>query len=227
MILLTGLYSSGNEKRDAELRVCVEKNITNKHFDEIYLMMEGAEIPNKLDKCLSCWIANERVRAEIGDLNADDRMTFKAYFEWANELFAHGSLICLANSDIYFDETIALVKPAHLDNVFMCLSRWRENSPDEAARDGHDAWIFKTPVKIPPGSDFVLGSIAQDRVLGLACNDVCIAGLMEEVGYKIVNPGLDVKAYHVHESNFRNYAVDDRLLFKPKRRVLRSHLEAV
>ena len=58
MILLTGLYSSGNEKRDAELRVCVEKNITNKHFDEIYLMMEGADIPNKLDKCLSCWIAN-------------------------------------------------------------------------------------------------------------------------------------------------------------------------
>jgi hypothetical protein len=217
------LYATGNDVRDCELRRCLSLNYHNSELSMNMFSKSGDFIQQH-----SAW------HAALDDVDQEyywefsrgnGRMTYKEFFEFANENLS--GVVCLANSDIYFDSSIALIKPEHLDNTFMCLSRWRENQPDEAARDGHDAWIFKTPVKIPKGCDFTLGSIAQDPVLGVSCNDLCIAGLMAEAGYKIVNPGLDVKAYHVHESNYRNYNVTDSLLFKPKRRVLRSHLEKI
>jgi hypothetical protein len=205
MILLSGLYSSGNAVRDAEMRLCLQKNGGNTAFGDIYVFCEG-------DFSWAEDIEYNKILKQYRNMFIGGfvkRMTYKTYLETANVRFKDGTIVCLANSDIYFDSTISLIKPEHLDNVFMCLSRWKHNpdgppTPDLQAKGGSDAWIFKTPVRVPAKSDFTQGHIACDNR---------IAWLMQQEGYKLENPASSVHAIHVHASNFRSYGWETDLLY--------------
>ena len=229
MILLTGLYCSGNAARDEELRRCYDKNVANPAFSEIYLFHERKIVLS--DEWQKLFETAESRRTHFFIEDVGQRMTYLQYFKYANTLFKPGTLVCLANSDIFFKASIGLVKPQHLDKKVMCLSRWGflpngQEAIDHAADTGADAWIFKTPITIHNSCDFPLGTVAGDPILGHVCGDTCIAGLLAEAGYEVINPSLTVKAYHVHGSKVRNYVWDKRLLFMPHRSIPRTQLEA-
>ena len=211
MILLTGLYSSGRVDRDTEMRQSLKINLDNPAIERVYAFKENGFNAIANSEFLSLCTRERERRLELVDLGGlSRRITFKEYFEWANDMpWRSESVICLANADIYFDETLKLVKPAHLENKFLCLSRWKHvpgKDPvlDEQVAGGADAWIFKTPVKVPEKSNFTQGVIACDNR---------IARLMQLEGYKLDNPSLDVRVIHVHASGYRSYGWDTTLLY--------------
>lgn len=202
MILLTSFYQSPHPERNAELQECWNRNEQCAALSLIYRFVESDFKDHKWSPC----VKNNIVPVERGK-----RMTFAQYFNFANEKFADGTPVVVANADIWFDETLANVNEQNLDRktVFAC-SRWGfwNDKPtwhwDEgysvSALVSQDAWIFRTPVQWKRPLDFTPGCPGCDNALAHAFQDA---------GYKVINPTepgpKSLKLHHEHRSQKSNY----------------------
>lgn len=110
-------------------------------------------------------------------------------------------LLHVANSDIYFDETLrrvtscnALHKPPNLRNKILALQKWYGNrlNVTEPPRitlrvDTQDAWIFQVPVSstVLQAADFYLGQPKCDNRL---------VHLFQSANYTVSDPAFAVRA---------------------------------
>ena len=117
----------------------------------------------------------------------------------------------LANLDIYFDKTIEMAKWIKSDIAY-CLTRWEDDGKGNlktfAEKHGgypgewsQDAWVFTGDKIRDFKADFQLGKPGCDNHL---------AFLLNQAGFKLLNPALDIKAIHchnylVHESTNRRH----------------------
>ena len=69
--------------------------------------------------------------------------------------------------------------------------------------DSQDVWAFYGAVPKIEGADFFVGGVA-------GC-DNRIAKLLEDSGYNVVNPSIDIKTYHLHETGVRNYIENGKI----------------
>jgi len=206
MILLTSYYDAKNERREAELLECRKKNLECKAFDRIHRFFEQCEV-----LCIERQEAN-RVNGKEVYVIVNDRMTYKDYFVYANMALPNGTIVCLANSDVWFDETLLNITDAQMDNrTFFACSRWGymneiggwhwDEGYDKNAPISQDAWIFRTPINWGAANlDFSMGCMRCDNVL---------AGAMQQAGYRVLNPTLpgpkSLKIHHEHRSQQHNY----------------------
>lgn len=100
-----------------------------------------------------------------------------------------------ANSDIYFDETLNLLKYSNLqfNSTVITLSKWTDWTPPNniitlyPRIDSQDAWIFKSPIN----QDVIDLSVFY---LGVPRCDNRLASILINSGYKVVNPALKIHA---------------------------------
>lgn len=136
-------------------------------------------------------------------VNVPGRPTFNDFFEATRE-HGQGHINIIANSDIFFDGTIGLLRDYYRKGgtSAMALSRWDVTAinPIEAHlhahKDSQDAWVFPDAVQEMEGADFALGVPGCDNR---------IARIMQDNGYNVINPSWTVKAYHYHLSGYRSY----------------------
>ena len=213
MILLTSFYATGNAERDAELVECWRSNEQCKAFDTIFRFIEsdGLVLP----------AFNKTVIVQRREPSVNDkppvlvRCTYKSYFDFANKIFPAGTVVCLANSDIWFDDTLLNITDAILDRrTFFACSRWGftahpngqwywDEGYDLNAPVAQDAWIFRTPIEWNHqvnDLNFELGHMRCDNVL---------AATMQQSGYRVLNPTYpgpkSLKLHHEHKSQVHNY----------------------
>lgn len=126
-------------------------------------------------------------------IEINERLTFAEMFK----LFIPNEINIIANSDIYFDETILKVR--FLDNKEVyALTRWDyENGLARLfyRKDSQDVWVFNGTVNIQ-GGDYYLGIPGCDNKLAKEIIDS---------GYNLANPSKSIHAIHLHETNFRTY----------------------
>lgn len=152
--------------------------------------------PERQEELRECWRLNDVVFPHV--IAPSGRPTF-------NELFS----LCLpdhinviANSDIYFDdEGIAHMRTIAPGQCF-ALSRWDIHT-DHSARlynhaDSADTWVFFGK---PQG-------INAPFTMGVPGCDNSLAWLIKEAGYRISNPSLTIRSYHLHRVNWRSYLAD-------------------
>ena len=175
--LLQGIYTPNIPARQAEIEFCIMRNSDNALIKK-YLHLQGRVSYNEA-------FLLTRMRAS---------MTLKK------------NIYILANADIYFDDTLALVQAyaennpeTVLDKVCFALAPWDLKTDGSIEfcnqADRQDAWVFFDCVPHIPGADFFMG--------GQAGCDNKIAYLLEQCGYTVINPSLSVKAVHVHNSGLR------------------------
>lgn len=186
VFLYTSFYDAGNSYRNAELERCMRANIDNPFIDKVINL--GSKHYNH-DKVLN--------------LNYP-RPTYSDYVKVANGLKADYSVI--ANSDIYFDASLELIKDYLTENDCFALSRYdidKRNTPILFNYDySQDSWIFKGEIKPVQDIDFIQGLPACDNRFAYELN---------RAGYRVLNPALSIVTYHVHQSNVRTYKEKDRL----------------
>ena len=138
----------------------------------------------------------ERVNRERFDtvLMPKGRPTYRDLFS----LCAEDAINIVANSDIYFDDTIRLCDKMQPNDCY-ALTRYERGKLWGRPWWSQDVWIFKGSVK-----DRLLKQPVDFR-LGVAGCDNRIAYEIWEAGYAITNPCLSIKTYHKHESKFRTY----------------------
>lgn len=126
------------------------------------------------------------------------RPTFNDYFKVTCNNFGKDDIFVIANSDIFFDETLLLANQIKHGEVY-ALTRYdikRGQARFFDRPDSQDVWIFRGGINPIEGADFHLGVGGCDNR---------IAYLLNKAGYKVTNPSLSIKTYHLHESGIRTF----------------------
>jgi len=171
---------------------------------------------SELDYAKNC---NKIIFSKIRTIKTAHRTTYRDLFDLAfNE---HKNEICIiANNDIIFNNTIHLASGILEDNMIVALTRWdNEFFPSMEGTIGfdnslcshsQDVWIFKSGTLNKFDNNFCLGIPKCDNRL-----------LFEAIssGIKVINPSLDIKTIHHHDSGIRTWTQKDAYdgdLFFPK-----------
>lgn len=203
MILITSYYKSENKERQKEIDTCLLKNIENPLISNIYLLNDKIYNLKFLKKKIS--------KIKQFDLVKGNKLLFKDAIEFINS-YCYKETVILSNTDIYFDYSLQLVNNIDLNNKVLCLLRHNVDSNgnvdifrhfDEPRSDSQDCWIFNSPLNININDlNFSFGTLGCDNIF---------ASKMHEHGYTLINPSYDIKIYHLHNIEERNYCIDDRI----------------
>ncbi len=199
MILLVGFYQDANAARTEEFLQCLRHNAANPHIEQI-----GVFLKERVGRTELAERYPELAHPKLQLVEHQRRVTFAELFEHANRRLS-GQVVIVANADIFFDETLALLKDASLAGRMLCLTRWDEGAdgvPRHLGRsDSQDASIFEPP----------LPAIACDFFLGKMGSDNRLAHEVEHARVQVSNPSLSVRARHLHLTAVRRYTHQERL----------------
>lgn len=151
----------------------------------------------------ACYRLNHKFKYFHKVFTITERLTYRELFELTKEY--DDCINVIANSDIFFDETILYSRFIQPDECY-ALSRW-DYRPDGVAvlfdrKDSQDAWVFNGAVKHTHHSDFYLGTAGCDNR---------IAWELKAAGYKVLNPSKLIHAIHLHNSEYRTYSVTNKV----------------
>jgi hypothetical protein len=191
--LFVNHWTHPNPARRAEIDECLRRNLDNPQIERVVLLAQSKpEHRREVTSAKVVWVELPSPR---------DRPTFAQYFELVNHFTTTPyDMNIVANSDVFFDDTLALLKPLDLEGVCLALSRWEwaHGAASTLAGDNsQDAWIFQGRVRPLGWADWEVGRF---------CCDWRLSWELVHNEYHLVNPALDVKHYHLHASGVRKNA---------------------
>ena len=190
--LFVPFYTPPDKDRAKEILYCLEKNLASKLFANIVLLVDDdTDIPFE--------------GPELSIIRLDHRPT---YLDWVNEsrLRCPGQVSILANSDIYFDDSIARLLELFRSNpsAFVALSRLEKGNEGLTEHPNphfsQDTWAFlpKRGVDLP-------SQRALNIPIGVPRCDNKVAYVFATEGYEVHNPYPLIRSMHVHQTNLRYY----------------------
>jgi SAM-dependent methyltransferase len=156
---------------------------------------------SEIDFCLSKNIDNPLFDTII--IESPNNPTFNFMFEKINRLSKDDDINIICNTDIFFDDTIRLIRAIKSKEVF-ALSRYNyvnDRTIIFSDEDNQDAWIFRGKI----------GNINCDFQMGKPGCDGRLAYELQKTGYIITNPSKSIRCFHVHNSGIRSYTEVDRI----------------
>ena len=139
----------------------------------------------------------------------EGRPTYRDYFNHINRVTNPNDINIIANSDIYFQELSYDMFAGLTHDDCYALSRWDVNAEGEAVHynnsGSQDTWIFRGAIKMVEGATFTQGVAGCDNK---------IAYLLSEAGYRVTNPSLSIKTYHLHNTNIRHYIQKGKKVYR-------------
>ncbi len=191
MILLQPFFTSSNKQRQDEFNLCLRNNLECSGITKIILFVEDQKTTLPEDPKLVPVLRSER-------------STYCQALQYCNQF---SDICCIANTDIYFNESSQLHLLENIDLVeyFICLSRWNIDvaggiHKTRQMAQSQDAWIFRPPINFAHRVDFQFGKPGCDNRMAFIAN---------EAGKKVINPSFDIYAYHLHNSAVRTYTLDE------------------
>jgi hypothetical protein len=210
IVLITQFFLTDNQRRQKELNVCLTHNILNKNIDEILLLTETfIDIRKYLTENIEFKYL-EKVRQII----INDRLTLYRGIEYCKD---NKKIYMISNSDIFFDDTLKMLKDINLEETILALSRYdlikeyvrkgqneakiftHEGQLGNPVIDSHDVWILTNNIKNDIRLDVPLGTCGIDNIANY---------IFMDNGYKVVNPVFDIHAIHYHLDNYRNDTIN-------------------
>lgn len=195
--LLVGYYNDPSPQRMAEFVECLKRNITNENISAIHVFDETHD----QDAARSVPVLQH---TKVVVVPHGSRMRFADYLGYANA-YLSGNIVVVANTDIYFDETLALLVDYPLVGQLLALTRWDVQADGSIRFLDHDwsqdAWVF-----VPPVPEF-----PSDWFLGLQGSDGRLAYEATKAGLIVLNPSLSIRVHHLHLSKVWRYNPSERL----------------
>jgi len=205
--LYTTFYKEQNNLRKQELLSCFQNNLSNKAISKIIVFNEGESIsylePTKIEEVF-----------------IDKRPTYQDFINYINTNSSPDDIHIIANTDIYFDKNIEVLKHINLKDTCLALSRWDAADTIKPKlynhNDSQDVWVFKGPIKENLSAIFPLGVPRCDNRLLYE---------LEKAEYMVLNPAFSIKSYHIHKGQRALvYSEDDNVYkIEPPYRYLYPH----
>jgi len=179
--LYTTFYPELMPARLLELLESLKKNIKNSSIKSITVFNEGGDLS-----------AFKSSKLQI--IPIKQRPTYQDFKNYINANLNKDDIHIIANTDIYFDKHIGVLKHINLKDTCLALSRWDTADTIKPKlynhNDSQDVWVFKGPVKQQFKANFPLGVPRCDNRLMYQ---------LQEAGYKVLNPAFSIKAFHIHK----------------------------
>ena len=190
--LYTTFYPEAQRERREELLSCIKNNLQNPEISSVTVLNEGGDLS-----------AFKSLKLTI--LPISKRPTYQDFFSLINQEVNDDTISIIANTDIFFDEHIGVLKYIDLSNTCLALARWDTTESIKPllcnTNDSQDAWVFQGPIKAELCSDFPLGVPRCDNRLLYE---------LQQVGYQVLNPAYSIKAFHLHKGQrYVVYGDDD------------------
>jgi hypothetical protein len=203
--LITTYFKAKEPEREAENLECLEENLKNPLISELHLFLQGSEFP---------YIVDDKLKL----IQHGTRPNFSDLFGYANDL---KGIKVVANSDIYFNETLIKSKEALNKWDILALTRWDRLKNGELKFynnfKSQDVWIFSNSIK---------HGIGEYHIGRHGCDNKLIYEF-EKAGYKISNPSYSIRTIHLHLSNLRAYFNDPNyeLVSGPYKYILPTYIQ--
>jgi hypothetical protein len=205
--LYTTFYPENKQARRQELLTCLDKNLSNTALASVTVFNEGGDL-------------NDFTQEKLKVLTINQRPTYQDFINYINKNSRQEDIHIIANTDIYFDEHIAVLKHLDLKDKALALSRWDTTEQKKPKlynhNDSQDVWIFKGSIKKELKANFPLGVPRCDNRLLYE---------LENAGYKVCNPAFSIKSYHIHKGQRALVYTEDDNIYKipPPYRYLYPH----
>ncbi len=191
LTVFTPYYRANTPERQAELDLCLRNNLACPAIDRLVLLIDDGHVPP---------VRNSRL--EVRRIQA--RPSYRDWVEMSQELPA-GHISLLANSDIYFDDSLEGVHLALQGPLrFLALSRYEKQgdqyTPHPNPKWSQDVWGLRVGSHLP---DSMMKAL--EIPLGVPRCDNKVAYLFAIRGWAIHNPQSYVRSVHVHETQQRGY----------------------
>jgi hypothetical protein len=151
----------------------------------------------EIDFCLQKNQENKAITLVL--LITPGKPNYSDFFNKINELTGPDDVNILSNSDIFLDESIALVERHIKPKQMFALSRYDWHSPTQQVffdrPDSQDTWIVRGKIE----------NVWGDFPLGIRGSDNRLAHEFQKGGYAVSNPSKSLRSYHVHNSQVRTY----------------------
>jgi hypothetical protein len=209
IVLIQQYYLDDDFSRRAENKLCLLTNSQNSAITKIILLNE------KLYSSEELGVNSDKIEQVV----IDKRLTYKNVFDYVSDNNINGYIV-LANTDIFFDNTLANVMRTGISTSrqMFCQLRFEYESGLELDKcplfgprpNSQDAWIWHSNAKTTPKQRKVL-----DVKLGTPGCDNKIIYLFNLLGFACYNEPYLMKAYHYHESQVRTYDPSTTKSVKP------------
>ena len=196
MILYTTFYDEYNSFRKLELLQCLEHNIANPAIREIVVFNEGSSLAQLGSK-------------KIVEIKIDKRPTYQDFINYINTNSNTDDIHIIANTDIYLDKNIEVLKHINLKDTCLALSRWDTADTIRPKlynrNDSQDVWVFKGPIK---------NNLKANFPLGVARCDNRLLYELQKASYTVLNTAYSIKSFHLHKRHVAKLYTDDDNFFE-------------
>lgn len=187
--LITTYYKAAELEREAENMQCLVNNLNHPLIKRVHLFLQSRDLPN---------VSNHN---KLNLVEHGKRPMFSELFAYGNTL-GTDVIKVVANSDIFFDDSLQMAQTALQKWDVLALTRWdlKENGSIEFYNNykSQDVWIYKKQIK-PDIGCYHIGRHGCDNRLVYE---------FKSKEYKIANPSLSIKTNHMHQSALRPYFDD-------------------
>lgn len=217
--LVQQFFIHSNKERYKEIKYCLKQNIQLPFFEKIILLNEKIYSKEELG-------LNDQEMTKILQIDINKRLKYSHVFEEIQRLNLQG-YITLSNSDIFFDKSIENIRRSCLSTTksiyallrfefkgekklgYCKLFTFGENHPHAGIPryDSQDTWIYHTS-QINANQSFLE---KMDILLGMPGCDNVVTMRLSEMKFNCFNVPWNVKSYHNHRTQIRNYGIKDVL----------------
>ena len=199
LILITQYYVPDKAVRAREITACLANNAACKYIDRIVLL-------NEKEYELPVSIPTTKIEQHV----VGGRLRFDTVFKWIYEHAPKDSLVVIANSDIYLDQSWKLLWSIGMENTFLSLLRW-DDVPGGQPKlfgpraDSQDSWVISANSVKARTWDWK----ALEIPFGKGGCDNAINVEMLRQKFSIANPCMNLITHHLHTSGYRTYDPQD------------------
>lgn len=201
-IFITSLFDESKPERLREYLYCIQENCN--YFDTLFLFYEKSSglLYQELKKILGDTVYWQKIIFCI----YHERPTFEFLFDVADKIFPN-AIVCVSNADIAVDESIKRINTATLKDSFFAISRHEVDINTKKSTGlilnqlgipntfSADMWVYLSPRQYKFKADFPIGTFHCDSFMNY---------YIDQSGYKLFNPCLDISLYHIHDPVFNS-----------------------
>lgn len=212
--IITQFFIHKDPFRQRELVYCLQKNVSNVHVHQIYLLNERIYTSTELG-------LTKKQMKKIKQINIKTRILFRHIFDYIETESMNGIIVAL-NSDIMLDNSIEILRKTtafqthptlittlryEYEDVYVPFETNCQQSKLFGPRgDSQDSWIIHSRHNIVPEHralfHFPFGKPGCDNKMVF---------LFHYLNYEVYNDPLKIKTYHFHSNPKRDYTIKDRL----------------
>lgn len=212
MNLYINFYQDKHIDRQKELEYCLRANLDVPELKRIYLFVEEKDLQYTKEI-----IKNSN---KVTLLKVSSRPLYNDYFNYSKN--NPDDINIVSNTDIIMSsKSLKTLKKWNWKDYCLALSRWdlREDLIEKNAihynhADSQDTWMVKGSFPNIPEANFTLGKKGCDNRIAFLLN----------INYTVINASRQIKTYHYHNSQIRNYAPQgiNKDVVKPPYKIIKS-----